>query len=84
MVSKKKSQEVKLEKAMDRLDEIARKMEGDDLELEESLKYYSEARSLYASCVSRLSEAEREIQILMADGTLETESATDDLPGDEQ
>jgi exodeoxyribonuclease VII small subunit len=64
-----------LEEALAGIEAIAAKLEAGDLDLETSLRLYREARSLHALCVSRLSEAERELQILMADGELRTESS---------
>ncbi|MCK4306148.1 MAG: exodeoxyribonuclease VII small subunit [Candidatus Eisenbacteria sp.] len=64
------SGDLPLEKALERLEEIARQLEGGSLDLELSLQRYREARELYGRCVARLSEAEREVRILMADGSL--------------
>ncbi len=82
MTSAKKAEKLTLEKSMERLEEIATSLEGDQLDLEQSLKHYSEARLIYADCVSRLQEAEQQIQVLMKDGSLEIESATGENPGE--
>jgi exodeoxyribonuclease VII small subunit len=60
-----------LEAALARLEEIARELEGGGLELEQALERYREARRLYDLCVQKLSAAEREVQVLMADGRLQ-------------
>ncbi len=65
--------EVPLEQALRRLEEIAGELERGDLDLEGALGLYREARELHAACVARLGEAEHELQILMADGTLRTD-----------
>ena len=59
-----------MQSALRRLEEIARQLEGETLDLETSLKLYREARELHAFCVARLSEVEREAQILTEDGTI--------------
>ncbi len=61
-----------LEKALARLDAIARELEGGGQDLEQSLERYREACQLHAQCTQRLTEAERELRILMADGSLTT------------
>lgn len=68
MKSEKRPDEMKLEEALERLEAIAREMEDDTVDLAGSLKRYKEARSIYTHCVSQLTDAEREVQILMADG----------------
>ena len=68
-------EEMKLEDALKRLEAIAAEMEDDSVDLAGSLARYREARALYTSCVSRLGQAEREVEILMADG--DTEAAGD-------
>ena len=75
--------ELSLEQAMDRLEQIAREVEAGTLDLEASLQRYREARELYTLCVARLSEAEREVRVLMADGSLASESSTAPAEGEE-
>jgi len=62
------------EGALRRLEEIARHLEEGDLDLQASLALYREARELHGYCVARLSEAEQELQILLADDRLVPES----------
>ena len=71
--------ELSLEQALEQLEQIAKELESGALDLEHSLKRYREARELYNRCVARLGEAEREVRLLMADGS--TEAA--DLRGGE-
>lgn len=81
-VAGKKTKELSLEEALERLEEIARELEDGSLDLERSLQRYREARRLYSGCVARLSEAEREVRILMADGNLgPADQETDALGG---
>ena len=47
------------------LDEIVKKLETGDLELEESLKVYSLGVSLLTDLQSRLNSAEQEVEVLM-------------------
>ncbi len=61
--------ELKIEEALQRLEEIADQLEDGDLDLEGSLARFQEARALYAHCVARLTAAEREVRLLMADGS---------------
>ena len=67
------SEPPRLEDALLRLESIAAQLEAGSLPLEEALALYREARALHAVCVERLSEAERELQVLMANGELRVE-----------
>ena len=67
-----------LEAALKRLEEIAARLETGNLDLATSLVLYREARDLHAVCVARLAAAEHDLQILMADGSLETERAPEE------
>lgn len=55
-----------LEAALERLDEIARALEGDDLELAESLALYEEGVGLLRSCEALLAQADTRIEQLRA------------------
>jgi exodeoxyribonuclease VII small subunit len=59
-----KTEDIKLEAAMKRLDEVVRALDSDGLELEESLKLYEEGVGLVRICHEKLSEAERRITAL--------------------
>jgi exodeoxyribonuclease VII small subunit len=68
----------RLEDALQRLEGIAARLETGSLPLEEALELYREARALHAVCVERLTEAERELQVLMTNGELRAEGARGD------
>lgn len=55
----------KFEEALERLEEIVRKMETGDLPLEEALKSYEEGVKLIRLCQSKLDEAERRVELLL-------------------
>jgi exodeoxyribonuclease VII small subunit len=74
--------DLKVEEALGRLEEIADELEGGDLDLERSLARFREARALYGHCVARLTAAEREVRILMADGSTVAAGADEDLGGE--
>ena len=61
----------KFEEALQKLDEIIRRMESGDLSLEESLKAFEEGVKLARLCSHKLDEAERRVEILLKeDGEL--------------
>ena len=61
------------ETALQRLEEIVRKLDSGDLPLASLLEVYEEGVTLSRFCQTRLEEAERKVEILnkKADGTLE-------------
>ena len=63
---------IKLEDAMKRLDEVLAVLEGENTDLEASLKLYEEGIKLVRLCNEKLSEAERMIKVLKmnADGEI--------------
>jgi exodeoxyribonuclease VII small subunit len=61
----KKMAEEKFEEAMDKLEEIVRKMESGDLTLEESLKAFEEGIRLSRLCSQKIDEAERRVEVLL-------------------
>jgi exodeoxyribonuclease VII small subunit len=63
------------EGAFERLEEIVARLEGGELDLEQSLHMFEEGIKLVRFCASRLDEAERRIEILLADkeGRLQAE-----------
>jgi exodeoxyribonuclease VII small subunit len=77
MKKTKKLEDLKLEEALERLELIAREMENDTIDLEGSVARYKEARAIYTHCVSQLGEAQREVEILMADGSSTTLDQTE-------
>ena len=55
----------KFEEALQRLENIVRRMEAGDLSLEESLKAFEEGVRLARFCAKKLDEAERRVDILL-------------------
>ena len=55
----------KFEDALEKLEDIVRKMETGDLPLEEALKSFEEGIKLIRSCQSKLDEAQRRVEILL-------------------
>ena len=55
------------EGALQRLEEIVAQLEGNKLDLEQSLATFEEGIKLVRFCAGRLDEAERRIEILLAD-----------------
>jgi len=65
----KKIAEQSLEALMKRIDEIAKRLGGEDISLEESLALYEEGVSLIRICNDKLQAAERKIKMLkISDG----------------
>ena len=54
----------RVEDAFRRMDEIAEQMSDEDLPLEEGVRLYREAMKLFRKTAGKLTEIEREIQIL--------------------
>lgn len=71
------------EGALTRLEEIVARLEQNDLDLEPSLHMFEEGVKLVRFCTTRLDEAERRIEILLADkeGRLQAEPFPDELEG---
>ena len=57
-------EEMKLEEAIRRLDEVVKTLDSDRLDLDESLKLYEEGVRLVRACHEKLSDAERRISAL--------------------
>lgn len=68
-------QELKLEDALNRLDEVVAALERENVNLEDSLRFYEEGVRLVAACNEKLNDAERQIRVLRvsADGELREE-----------
>ena len=70
------------ENKLKRLEEIVKKMEQGDLELDQSLKLFEEGVGLTKECQAHLSEAEQKVKILT--GVSETgKPLTQDFRGQE-
>ena len=61
-------EELPFEKALERLEEIAERLETGDLELEGALSAFEEGVGLARRCAEQLREAERRIEVLSQDG----------------
>ncbi len=57
--------ELKFEEALARLEEIVGQLEKGDLPLEESLRLFEEGVGLSKTCIKKLDEAEKKIEILI-------------------
>ncbi len=69
----------KFEEALEKLEEILRRMEGGDMSLEESLKAFEEGIKLARICTAKLDEAERRVEILLKqEGELVTKAFTEE------
>lgn len=53
------------EKALERLEEIVKKMEEGDMTLDESLKAFEEGMNLSRFCAKKLDDAERKVEMLI-------------------
>jgi exodeoxyribonuclease VII small subunit len=62
------SHELPFEKALERLEEIAHRLEAGDLELEAALAAFEEGVGLARRCAEQLREAERRIEVLTQEG----------------
>lgn len=60
----KKAKKETFEDALDRLEEIAEKLEHGDMPLDESLKSYEEGVRAYRRCSELLKQVEKKIEIL--------------------
>ncbi|MBN1381107.1 MAG: exodeoxyribonuclease VII small subunit [Deltaproteobacteria bacterium] len=58
----------KFEEALEKLEEIVRKMEAGNMTLDESLKAFEEGIKLVRVCTKKLDEAERRVDLLLHDG----------------
>ncbi|MFA6600220.1 MAG: exodeoxyribonuclease VII small subunit [Candidatus Omnitrophota bacterium] len=58
------SEDVKFEKAMERLEKIVADLEAGNVSLEEALKRYEEGVELSRACQKKLAQAEQKIEVL--------------------
>ena len=61
----KKTNVINFEKTFTELEELDKKMEGGDLSLEESLKYFERGILLTKNCQQALNKAEQKVRILL-------------------
>ncbi|MBN1664913.1 MAG: exodeoxyribonuclease VII small subunit [Deltaproteobacteria bacterium] len=59
----------KFEDAMDKLEDIVKKMEAGNMSLDESLKAFEEGIKLVRVCTKKLDEAQRRVDVLLAEGS---------------
>ena len=74
----KPADELTFREAMAELDSIVNVLEGNSLELEDSLKRYERGVELLASLKRRLTEAEQKVTVLMGELSGEQEDAIRD------
>jgi exodeoxyribonuclease VII small subunit len=55
----------KFEEALEKLEEIVKRMEAGDMALEESLKSFEEGIKLARLCAKKLDEADRRVELLL-------------------
>lgn len=81
--SRKKSEEAGFEPSLARLEAIVRRLEDEQVPLEESLELFAEGRRLARACEKHLTDAENRIRQLVEepDGTPREEEF--DSPGDD-
>ena len=61
----KKTNTINFEKTFTELEDLVKKMEGGDLSLEESLKYFERGMLLTKNCQQALNKAEQKVRILL-------------------
>ena len=67
MAEDKTIEELTFREAMDELDRIVGLLEGNSLELEDSLKNYERGVALLAALQKRLADAEQKVEVLMGE-----------------
>lgn len=69
------TEEIKFEKALERLEKIVEELESGNISLEEALKKYEEGVNLSRMCQTKLEQAEKKIEVLTRnlDGTFTKE-----------
>lgn len=70
------TEEIKFEKALEKLEKIVEDLENGNVDLEDALKKYEEGVRLSGICQKRLAQAEKKIEILTRslDGSLKKEA----------
>jgi len=81
-MTKETTEEIKFEKALERLEKIVEELETGNIPLEESLKKYEEGVKLSRICSEKLSQAEKKIQVLTK--TLDGSFKREDFEFDEK
>ena len=63
-----KNEEISFEDVMKELEEIANKLEKNDMDLDESVRFFEQGMKLSKKCSDILENAEKKITILINDG----------------
>lgn len=63
--SKSKKSDLKLEKAIEELELIVKKLESPDLPLEDSIELFEKGSELSAVCFEKLKAAEKKVELLV-------------------
>ncbi|MBI4971221.1 MAG: exodeoxyribonuclease VII small subunit [Candidatus Omnitrophica bacterium] len=77
------AEELKFEKALERLEKIVSELEGGEISLEDAIKKYEEGVKLSRTCMEKLSQAERKVEILTKTLNGEIKKEAFDLDEDE-
>lgn len=75
------TKEMKFENALDKLEEIVKKLEDGDLPLDDSLRMFEEGVRLARFCGGKLDAAERKIEVLMKSDDGKIEPVPFEAPG---
>ena len=78
MTEEKTIEELTFREAMDELDRIVALLEGNSLELEDSLKNYERGVALLAALQKKLADAEQKVEVLMGELAGEKDDAERD------
>ena len=62
------SKEIKFEQALDRLDEIVKKLESGETTLDQSMKLFEEGIALSGACSDMLKNAKQKVEMLIDNG----------------
>ncbi len=81
-MAKETAEDVKFEKALERLEKIVEELEAGNIPLEDALKKYEEGVKLSRVCSEKLTAAEKKIQILSK--TLDGSFKREDFEFDEK
>ena len=81
----KKNGDLRFKAGLDRLEQVIRGLEGDELELEDAIERYEEGLKLFRHLTGILLDAEKRVEVLRGEkgGELLWERFTRTAPGDE-
>lgn len=75
------AEQIPYEEAFARFEAIVRRLESDEVKLEESLKLFEEGVKLARLCSAKLDAAEGRIRMLLEEGGRVEEHPLEELPG---